>query len=423
MATYSLFPATNGPSAATSWGGSFLAGVLFKPTSGGCFLTAYRWWVCPSGGQSTAPQKFALWAIKGNGSGVLIPAATVTSGTLAAGWNFVPLAAPVPLAIGTAYNACTGFTGPFPDSDTTGTGTGAGDSYGTGGHTSGITQGPLFAYSDQGHAGAEPYGTGQGLFGTGGTDPSVTMPAGGSNSANFWMDLQVSDTDPAGYASSRRLWPNNYGANAATTTDAPVNYDVGTEFALSQACTLNRIWYYSPPGATQLATRANIWAITGGGLSGTLAATQSSPSWSGAAGSGWISTPFSGVVLPAGKYKVSAYNGAGTPAGCFAKDANTDYMRNGDGKNGITWGPLSMPNLANASAAYNYNGSDPGSTPPFTDGTTLPGQPTFAQGTPDIYPALFAPVLSPTAGSTQNYWVDVEVTPVPGSGLMQAVFP
>ena len=49
------------------------------------------------------------------GQGALIPAATVTSAALTAGqWNYIPLAAPLPLAIGACYNACTGFTGSFP---------------------------------------------------------------------------------------------------------------------------------------------------------------------------------------------------------------------------------------------------------------------------------------------------------------------
>ena len=33
---------------------------LFEVTTGGCWFDGYWWWVCPSG-QSTSPQKFALW--------------------------------------------------------------------------------------------------------------------------------------------------------------------------------------------------------------------------------------------------------------------------------------------------------------------------------------------------------------------------
>src|SRR5581483_438606 len=273
------------------------------------------------------------------------------------------------------------------DSDTSGAGTGATDSWGSGGHSTGITNGPLFAYSDQPGNGTkpEPYGTPQGVFSVAGTDATVNMPGTGSNSGNFWMDVQVSDTGPANYSGSYRLWPTKVDANSATVADASVNYDVATEFALSQACTLNKIWYYSPSTATQLATVATVWNITGGGLTGTVAAQNASPSWSGAAASGWLSCSFTGVTLPAGKYKVSVYNGAGSPAACFAKDANTDYWRNGDGANGITWGPVSAPDLSSSSLAWNYNGNA-GGTPPFSDGTTLAGQSTFTQGPPDQYP-------------------------------------
>lgn len=410
MTTYRLFPSTNGPSSATGTGtGNFTCGVLFKVTTGGMWLNGYWHWVVPGG--DTVARKFALWQITGGGTGVLVAGSVVTSGTLTANaWNFAGLASPLQLAIGAAYNAATGWVvvNGFPDSDT---GTDAVNSFGTGGHTAGITNGPLFAFSDQLKSAPEPYGTNQGVFSTAGADASVTMPNTGSNSGNFWMDVQVSDTAPAGFTGSYRLWPNKADANGVTVLDAAVNYDVATEFALSRACTLNRIWYYSPPGTTQLATAANIWSITAPGTSGTLVATSSSPSWSGAAGSGWVSCSFSGVTLAAGKYKVSVYNGAASPVSWNAKDANTDYWRSGDGGSGITTGPLSAPNLAAASTAFNYNGNA-GGTPPFSDGTTLPGQPTFSQGPPDSYPYLFAPVPSPSAGSSQQYWIDTEVTPL-----------
>ncbi len=411
MTTSRLFPSTNGPSSPVSYSGNFLAGVLFKVTAGGMWLNGYYHWV-PTGGDTVA-RKFALWQITGNGTGNLISAATVTSGTLTVNsWNFVALPTPVPLAIGTTYNACTGWSAVhgFPDSDTSGAGTGAGDSFGTGGHTAGITQGPLFAWSDTAGGGGtkpEPYGNVQGVFSTAGTDPAVNMPGAGSNSANFWMDIQVDDTGPAGYSGTYRLYPNKQDANSATVADASVDYVVATEFRLSQACTLNKIWYYSPSGTAQLATSADIWSVLGAN-SGSVVAGTNSPSWSGAAGSGWISTSFAGVTLPAGSYKVSVYNNAGSPDGWSAKDANTNYWgTGGDGVNGITWGPLSAPGLSTASSAYNFVGANGGSTPPFTDGTILPGQCTFAQSGTNIYPYLYV------NGLAQNYWLDAEVTPVP----------
>ena len=52
----------------------------------------------------------------------------------------MPLATPVPLAIGATYIAATGFTGGFPDTNNQ---FGGGDPY-----SGGITNGPLTAYSD-----------------------------------------------------------------------------------------------------------------------------------------------------------------------------------------------------------------------------------------------------------------------------------
>src|SRR5512146_3058124 len=102
------------------------------------WFDGYWIWV-PGTNGDTVSRSFALWNVTGNGAATLVSPATVAaSGTLTAGqWNYVPLAGPVQLAIGTTYNACTGWTAAhgFPDSDTAGAGTGAADSYGTGGHT------------------------------------------------------------------------------------------------------------------------------------------------------------------------------------------------------------------------------------------------------------------------------------------------
>ena len=120
MGTYRLFPTLSGPSSPVSYSGPFLAGVLFGVTSN-CWFEGYWWWVCPSG-QSTSPQKFALWQVYGGGEGNVVPGSVVTSGPLTAGqWNYVPLPAPLQLSIGNVtglgaavYEAATGFSGEFP---------------------------------------------------------------------------------------------------------------------------------------------------------------------------------------------------------------------------------------------------------------------------------------------------------------------
>lgn len=414
MSTYRLFPATAGPASPVAYTGNFIAGVMFAVAGGGKWFQGYWWWVAASG-QPAAPVKCALWAVTHVGAGTLVPGSVVTSGTLTVGqWNWIPLPAPVPLAAsfdpahstaGSGYVAAVGVNGAFPDTNGQFTVGGA--------YAGGIVNGPLAAYSDTGGTRAAPYGMPQGLFTSGGTDPAVTMPGGGSNSANFWVDVQVSDAVPAGYSGTYRLWPGKLDANPGTTLDAAVAYSVATEIRLSQACTLNRIWYYSPSGSASLATSARVWRVTGVN-SGTSVAATASPSWSGAAGSGWVSCSFTGVTLQPGTYKVSVYNSAGGSGAWSAKDASSSYWATGAGSAGITNGPLYAPQLASASPAYEYNGNA-GGNPPYSNGTQEPGQCTFAQGS-DTYPYLYVDTLA------QNYWVDMEVTPAAssGSGLLMA---
>ena len=166
-------PSTNGPASPVSYSGPFVCGVVVGVTTGGCWLDGYWWWVCPSG-QSTAAQKFALWCLYDAGSGSLVPNSTVTSGTLTAGqWNYVPLPAPLPLAIGATYVAATGFTGSFPDTNNQ---FGSGDPY-----SGGIVSGPLTAYSDASGSNPSPFNTAQAVFSVASTDPTANMPIYGSS--------------------------------------------------------------------------------------------------------------------------------------------------------------------------------------------------------------------------------------------------
>lgn len=365
--TFRLFPSTNGPSSPVSYGGPFLAGVLFEVTKGGIWFDGYWWWVCPSG-QSTAAQQFALWAIYNGGSGAaLVPGSTVTSGTLAAGqWNYVPLSTPIPLAIGACYDACTGFSGGFPDT---------GGQFGSGGaYSAGIVNGPLSGFSDQSGSLPAPFGMSQGVFSVSGTDPTVHMPANGSNSANFWMDLLVDTNPPSG--ASYRLWPS-YPVLPGGASDDTTAYTLATEFQLSESCTLDKIWYYSASGAAALPTQCAIWSVNSQSV--VSSTDNTSPSWSGAAASGWVSCAYSGVTLPAGDYKVAVYGG-----GSRWYHVTIDYWGSGGpGVNGITAGPLTAPGLSGAAS---------------------PGQSTYTPGS-WAYPQTYG------GGNGENYWVDVEVTP------------
>jgi hypothetical protein len=372
MSTYRLFSSVAGPSSPSSYSGPFMSGVLFQVTVGGVWLDGYWWWVCDAN-QSTAAQTFALWNVYDYGAGTLIPAATVKSGTLTAGqWNYIPLPEPLALSVGVCYNACTGFSGSFPDTNGE---FGSGQPY-----AAGIINGPLSAYSDQTGTLRAPFGMTQGLFGVAGTDPTVKMPGQGYDSANFWMDIQVTDTRPAG--ASYRLWPS-YPTIPPTSNPDNFEQTFGTEFLLSEPCALKNIWYYSPPSVSPpaLPTICAIWDVsTQQVVSGTQ---NNSPSWSGPAASGWVACSYSGVTLPAGDYKVTVF----TPGGSVNFYQETeDYWGTGAGAAGIVAGPLTAPNTTSA---------------------TPPGQTTFHHGAfayPDTYDDQF---------DGQNRWVDVEVTPTP----------
>ena len=226
-----------------------MAGVLFEVTQGGMWFDGYWWWVCPSG-QSTSAQKFALWSVYDDGVGTLIPAATVTSGALTPGqWNFVPLATPIPLAIGACYNACTGFNDSFPDTTAQ---FGAGEPY-----SAGIVNGPLSAFSDQSGSLPAPFDVPQGVFSVAGSDPTAFMPGNGNQSDNLWMDLQVEPTH-------RLALPTGCGRTTRTCraplTAGTLGYTLATEFTVSQSCTLDNIWFYSAPapGRCRLGARSGM---------------------------------------------------------------------------------------------------------------------------------------------------------------------
>lgn len=187
--TYRLFPTTNGPTAATSYTGPYGTGTSFEVTASGVTLDGYWWWVCPTGGQSTAAQEFCLYQITGTSTGTLVSGSTVTSGTLSAGWNFIPLSPPLALTSGTPYKAATAWTSSgagFPYTP---------GFYGTGGPgVAGITNGPLTAFSDDpggGGTNPDPFGDNQSTFQVATADPTANYPATGNSSFNGWLDVDV----------------------------------------------------------------------------------------------------------------------------------------------------------------------------------------------------------------------------------------
>ena len=390
---YRLFPSTNGPSSVIGDSGDFGSGVVFEVSKAGMWFEGYWWWVPANG--DTAPQKFALWAMGSSSSYELVSAATVTSGTLTAGqWNYIPLPTPVPLSIGGLsiggidntgqYIACTvwsmvhGFAA-------TNSQFGSGDPY-----SAGIMQGPLFAFSDQsGSAPCKaPGNLPQGLFGGSGNDPTNAPPTGGSGSANFWMDVQVSDTAPSGYSGSYRLWPNMTIKNYDASGDAGAQ-TTGVCFSLSEPCVVNNIWFNSPHNAQALPASTQIWNSD----TQTLVSGTSLPaSWSGGAGGGWVANSYASanITLPAGNYIATVYYGGGQTFYAEHRGYFGTYQGvAGVGSNGFSNGPLSTPGTANAP-------NPPGGNTCYYTGGSAP-----------TYPNAWD-----EDDGGENRWIDVEVTPV-----------
>ena len=364
MTTYRLMDGVSGrpgvgssgtqpPSAGSSYSGNYLAGNVFQVTQGGLYFQGYWWWV-PGTGSDTSGWEFALWNVNSTSAGTLVPGSVVTGGTLTAGqWNYIPVTAPLPLAPNIPYEAVTGkvvATG-FPATQHQ---FGSGDAY-----TSAVVNGPLSM-----HVTADTYMSALGLpqmpFSTAGSDPSAAFPVTNDAEDNLWIDIQVTDQAPAGV--TYRAWPDMgipY-PNIVTATDQ-TGYTLGMEFSLSQNCTLEKIWHYSPTGisadggaaATVLPSRCAIWNVVS---QTTVAGTDNmSPSWKTPGGSaaspaaGWIYCDYSGsgITLSSGvSYKVSTFYGAGADwFGAVADIFGSGNFHDG----GFTNGPLTIPDDASAS--------------------------------------------------------------------------
>jgi hypothetical protein len=375
---------TRPPAAGTTYSGNYMAGLAFQVTQGSTGFQGYCWWVAASN-QDTAALKFALWQITGNQVASLVPGSVVTSGALTAGqWNYVPLSVPLALSAYIPYLAVIGgvFTTGFPD---TANQFGAAEPY-----VAGITNGPLFAYTSGGAADQfwpqQPYTTAA-------SDPATAFPSTNNLNDLLWLDVQVTDTDP--HLGLYRAFPSMVvPVPEVVTANDQTGYTLGLEFSLTQSCLLKKIWHYSPTGAatdggaaaTVLPSRCAIWnvgtqAIVGG-------SDNQAPAWkkpdgtAAAAGAGWVYCDYSasGVTLaPNTNYKVSTFHAAG--ANWFGAVGNV-WAGAGLYANGMTQGPLVIPNNAGAS----------------------PGQQswnTVTWGYPN------------TSTNPESDWVDVEVSPAP----------
>jgi Domain of unknown function (DUF4082) len=165
-------------------------------------------------------------------------------------------------------------------------------------------------------------------------------------------------------------------------------YTMGVQFSVSvSGATLTGMWFNSPTGAASLPSTIALFAVSGATL-----VHSETPTWSGAAGSGWVRSSFSSPpsLTISTSYKACILDAA---ANNFY-GATSHYWDSGAGSGGITNGALSAPNNAGG------------------DG----GQDTFFNGGSLTYPN--------SSFNAANYWVDPEVTtPAAAAGLLIASFP
>jgi len=115
-----------------------------------------------------------------------------------------------------------------------------------------------------------------------------------------------------------------------------------TEFTLTSAASLTGIWFYSPSGAAGLPDQCVLFdTSTQAEVSGTL---NASPSWSGAAASGWVKCSYSGVALTSGHTYLAAVHVPPASSDGYGKTAA--FWTTGTGSGGIVSGPLSAPNYS-----------------------------------------------------------------------------
>lgn len=172
MATYRIWPATNGPDEAVSDNAVNL-GTQFT-VSQPAWVTALRYY---RGTTAVNPDELRLWRIESSSSATSLTTITPPAASTL-GWQDVPLETPVRLTAGQDYKTA----GHFP-SDYVATG----GYWASGPGANGITNGILTAPGTV----ASLYGQGTFRYGVGGL-----YPTGSFNGGNYWLDVVVVDVDP-----------------------------------------------------------------------------------------------------------------------------------------------------------------------------------------------------------------------------------
>ena len=147
MATWRIWPATNGP-ALTVDANPYSLSTEFAVTASGCSITGYWFW-CPATA-ATVAVTHSLWSVTTGTTGTRITAANATSGTLTAGaWNFTACT-PTALTSGQHYRTEVTHT-----QSTSWYGNTA-SYWSSGGGSADIVNGPLTAFTQANATGRHP---------------------------------------------------------------------------------------------------------------------------------------------------------------------------------------------------------------------------------------------------------------------------
>lgn len=193
MATFRVWPSTNGPTSAVGDSSTTDLGVQFFVTQPGCNFDGFFFWCASTGTPDTTGSNysFALFSTTNGTSGTLIGGTSLAaSGTLTTGaWNYFPLVTPVAIASSTTYVAVVHYSGSGNHYTATASG-----------WPSSIVNGPLTAPSN-----ATALANAQDSF----NEPSgsISFPATAGTS-NYWLDVQV-DTGSAAAAAAPAAAPDD----------------------------------------------------------------------------------------------------------------------------------------------------------------------------------------------------------------------
>lgn len=368
MANHTLFNQAT-PTGSNGGGGATTGtyGLQFSVSSA---QTASGIWFYSPSGATVRPDVIGIFDSSGN----LVQWANPSwSGAAGTGWILATFAAPAQLATGTQYVAVIHMpfsSGFWNVTDTTYWSSGAG--------ASGITSGPLTAPGNS----AAVHGQNSFVVSSGLGFPNTSLAGN-----NIWMDIQVTDVNP----NVHTVFSQNPVSDPSTNDNS--TYTMGMQFQVTAASTSTAIWWYSPyipTAAADIPTEVALYDMT----STTMLADQI-PTWSGPQGSGWVryqwTTP---ITLTVGHVYQILVVKQGSGNNWYA--AHSHYWdTTGPGASGLTSGPITVPNDANARI----------------NGGLGVGQDSFHVG------ATLAVPNSDFGAS--NYWVDVEVT-TPGTSISES---